>query len=449
MYYTLKIPTIKIKNMSKYPFFDKKGRPSKVEADICKKINTLINSGQIQQSEVDDITADDGYPTNADELETLYSYLSGESPTGQSGSNNSQQEEQSNTDYEQESSNDFNEQEINEESFSEIKGQKNPKAVGFDPFAEPVIERNYTKGFNIPNEQNEESENRDGIQFDENDLQQPDGGESVANDLNGISDANINEDIPEPEWANSGSFDEDGQGENGEGEEDYEDEDDEEDGKLGDGNLDDLSPAQKRKSAEKTADAIMQMYSKFAPMPFKSWASFKDTTIQKMILDGRLDANMQLENGVTVKDYIDSQNEQVEDIFEVSEETQQEIKDPLVDVLLEQEIALTPTQRLMIAVGSHVVQMGFSAYQLSQNNKIALESFEKFHSQMKKPNPQYQQRPQTTSNSQPNPIVEERISGNDKQAVEDLMREINKDDDGIIDPENDPSVEVTVEENED
>lgn len=243
----------------------------------------------------------------------------------------------------------------------------------------------------------------------------------------------------------SGGFDEEPEGESDE--EDGDDEDYEDDGKLGDGNLDDLSPAQKRKSAEKTADAILQMYSKFAPLPFKSWASFKDNTIQKMVIDGRLDLNMQLENGVTVKDYIDSQNEQVEDIFEVTEETQQEIKDPLVEVLLEQEIALTPTQRLMIAVGSHVVQMGFSAYQLSQNNKVALESFEKFHDQMKKPNPNYRQQPNTAK--QPNPVNEERINDNDKQAVDELMREINKDDDGIIDAENDPSIEITVEENED
>ncbi len=337
-------------------------------------------------------------------------------------------------------------QDLGEEAYSQIKGQKNQQAVGFDPFAEPVIERGYTKGFNIPNEQDEETQNREGVQFDETDFDKPQEGESVANDLNGVSDAQeIEEDIPQPEWVESGGFDEEPEGENDEleeGDEDYED-----DGKLGDGNLDDLSPAQKRKSAEKTADAILQMYSKFAPLPFKSWASFKDTTIQKMVIDGRLDLNMQLENGVTVKDYIDSQNEQVEDIFEVTEETQQEIKDPLVEVLLEQEIALTPTQRLMIAVGSHVVQMGFSAYQLSQNNKIALESFEKFHDQMKKPNPNYRQQPNTAK--QPSPVTEERISDNDKEAVNDLMREINKDDDGIIDAENDPSVEVTVEENED
>lgn len=434
--------------MSKYPFFDKKGRPSKVEADLCKKINTLLNSGEIEQSEIDNIIDTDGYPTNAEELDILYSYLSGESGDEQTNSVN-----QTKTEYVEPSKDiDDNElqsdvnQDFGEETYSEIKGQKNQKAVGFDPFAEPVIERGYTKGFNIPNEQDEETQNREGVQFDETDFDKPQEGESVANDLNGVSEAQeIEEDIPQPEWVESGGFDEEPEGENDEfeeGDEEYED-----DGKLGDGNLDDLSPAQKRKSAEKTADAILQMYSKFAPLPFKSWASFKDNTIQKMVIDGRLDLNMQLENGVTVKDYIDSQNEQVEDIFEVTEETQQEIKDPLVEVLLEQEIALTPTQRLMIAVGSHVVQMGFSAYQLSQNNKVALESFEKFHDQMKKPNPNYRQQPNTAK--QPNPVTEERINDNDKQAVDELMREINKDDDGIIDAENDPSVEVTVEENED
>jgi hypothetical protein len=368
-----------------------------------------------------------------DELQDMYSYLTGKEVKRTSNklyTGEEEGEEEEEEDYEEE---DYEEEINTSESFNNVGGKKD--AVAFDPFSEPVIERAYTKGINSSNQEEEND-----VEFDENDFEQPKGGENVADKINSgnsISEEQGEEDIPEPEWAISEE-----QGE----EEDYdEDEDEDEDsGKLGEGNLEDLSPAQKRKSAEKTADAILQMYCKFAPTPFKSWARFKDTTIQKMVIDGRLDLNMQLENGVTVKDYIDGTNEQVDEIFEVSEETRQEIKDPLVDVLLEQEIALTPTQRLMIAVGSHVVQMGFSAYQLSQNNKMALESFEKFHNNMRKTNPQYQQQEQARPNPKPrNTIIpDDRITNNDRQAVDELMKELNKDDDGIIDAEHDPSIEI-------
>lgn len=422
--------------MSKYPYFGKKGRPTKEEADLCKKINRLVNSGEVSESEINQLIQTDGIPTNLDELQDMYSYLTGVEVKRTSnklytGEEEEEEEDEDEDDYEDDYE---DEKEINmSESFNNVSGKKD--AVGFDPFSEPVIERAYTKGINSSNEEEEND-----VEFDENDFEQPKGGENVADKINSgnsMSEEQGEEDIPEPEWA---TFDETGE------EEDYdEDEDEDEDsGKLGEGNLEDLSPAQKRKSAEKTADAILQMYCKFAPTPFKSWARFKDTTIQKMVIDGRLDLNMQLENGVTVKDYIDGTNEQVDEIFEVSEETRQEIKDPLVDVLLEQEIALTPTQRLMIAVGSHVVQMGFSAYQLSQNNKMALESFEKFHNNMRKTNPQDQQQEQARPQPEPRNTVipDDRITKNDRQAVDELMKELNKDDDGIIDAEHDPNIEI-------
>ena len=431
--------------MSKYPYFGKKGRPSKEEADLCKKINRLVNSGEVSEDEINGLVETDGLPTNLDELQNMYSYLTGEEVHRKSNKlytgddEEDYQQTESSEGYDDVQYDDVDFEETQSQDFSNVSGSKKD-AVGFDPFSEPVIERGYTKGINISNEQEEEDEDS-GVEFDENDFERPEGGESVADKItsNNTEDENIEEDIPEPAWSNytEGESDEE------EDDDDYDEEEDEEDsGKLGDGNLDDLSPAQKRKSAEKTADAILQMYCKFAPTPFKSWAKFKDTTIQKMVIDGRLDLNMQLENGVTVKDYIDGTNEQVEEIFEVSEETQQEIKDPLVDVLLEQEIALTPTQRLLLAVGSHVVQMGFSAYQLSQNNKMALESFEKFHSNMRRTNPQYQeqQAPPTPEPREQNP--DDRITGNDREAVDELMKELNKDDDGIIDAEHDPSIEI-------
>jgi hypothetical protein len=160
-----------------------------------------------------------------------------------------------------------------------------------------------------------------------------------------------------------------------------------------------------------------------------------------MAFEGKIDLEMPLENGITVKDYIDGNNEQVEEIFKVSDETREEIKDPLIDVLLEQELALTPTQRLMLAVGSHLVTMSFSAYQLAQNNKVALETFERYHQQTKK------EKTAPFSNDQAiksKAKAKDNLSKVEKDAVEKFMREMSgEDDEEIIDSEHDPNVEVT------
>ena len=62
---------------------------------------------------------------------------------------------------------------------------------------------------------------------------------------------------------------------------------------------------------------------------------------------------------------------------------QEEIKDPLIDVLLENNFALTPTQRLVMVVGGQIVQMGITAIQFMQQNSNAMESFKKFHEENK------------------------------------------------------------------
>jgi hypothetical protein len=186
-------------------------------------------------------------------------------------------------------------------------------------------------------------------------------------------------------------------------------------------------------------------------MPFIKWSSFNDGKIQKMVFENKIDLSMQLENNVSVKDYIDGVNEQAQEVFKVSDETKEEIKDPLIDVLLEQDLALTPTQRLMLAVGGHLVTMGFSAFQLAQNNKQALETFEKFHIQMNKQKaPVYQEQQAQKKNPRPRPKPQENLSKVERESVEELMRQMvdNSDtdedeDDDIIDAEHDPSVEVS------
>lgn len=421
--------------MSKFWFFDRKGRPTTNEKRICDKFNSLINEGQVSNNQVEEYLDEYGKPMNESELEEMFGYLTGEDSQGN-------KYEYADADDSDDSVDDAD---YDDNEFEQVDNtqQSSNNSIDFNPFEEPVVERSYTKGFQ-PKSQGEdddsdsddEDDDDDSQGFSDEELKMPKDGESI-DDLE-------DEDIPEPEWANTGGFV--GGDDDDDDDDDYDDDDDDDDGKLGGDNLQDLTPAQKRKSAEKTAEALLSMYCQFVPMPFIKWSTFSEGKIQKMVFENKLDLSMQLENNVTVKDYIDGVNEQAQEVFKVSDETREEIKDPLVDVLLEQDLALTPTQRLMLAVGGHLVTMGFSAFQLSQNNKQALETFEKFHIQMNQQKaPVYQE--QTKTPKKPRPRGED-LSKVERESVEELMREMERDnsydeDDDIIDAEHDPNVEVT------
>jgi len=413
--------------MSKYPFFAKKGRPSSAEREVCRKINKLIDSGSITESDINDYVGTNGVPETQNELETLYSLLTGEEAIAQPKKTTNYSDE-----YIDDDDDDFQNDEEIDDSFSEQKepnmsnNEPNSNPIDFTPFEEPVIEREYTKGFvpeeeDVPSDFQNFSNDGDSMSFNEDELRRPP----------------IEEEIPEPEWAGGmgGNVSDASYEESTEEEEPIED-----DGKLGGDNLQDLSPQQKRKSAEKTAEAILNLYCNFAPLPFKKWASFSDAKVNKLVFEDKLDMSMQLENNVTVRDYIKGTNEQVEEIFEVSDETREEIKDPLIDVLLEQDLALTPTQRLLFAVGGHVLQMGFSAYQLAQNNKVALESFQKYHEQFKTQNTSTTRGGNSTAQAPPMP---NEFTAHEQDEIEKMMREMEGND--VIDSETDPSIEVTEE----
>jgi len=421
--------------MSKFWFFDRKGRPTTNEKRICDKFNSLIDEGTVSNNQVEEYLDEYGKPMNESELEEMLGYLTGEDSQGNKYN------------YADDDSDDFDDDDSGEVEYEDDLEQggnsqeKTTNSVDFNPFEEPVVERSYTKGFQ-PKSQGEDDDSDgdddddDTQGFSDEDLKMPTDGEGIDDDED--------EDIPEPQWANTGGF-VGGDDDDDDDDEDYDDDDDD-DGKLGGDNLQDLTPAQKRKSAEKTAEALLSMYCQFVPMPFIKWSTFSEGKIQKMVFENKLDLSMQLENNVSVKDYIDGVNEQAQEVFKVSDETKEEIKDPLVDVLLEQDLALTPTQRLMLAVGGHLVTMGFSAFQLSQNNKQALETFEKFHIQMNQQKaPVYQE--QQKAPKKPRPRGED-LSKVERESVEELMREMERDnsyddDDDIIDAEHDPSVEVT------
>lgn len=147
----------------------------------------------------------------------------------------------------------------------------------------------------------------------------------------------------------------------------------------GNPDLQDLDEAQKRKAAKKTADVILASYQKFAPMPFIKIASFNMNKMNKLDMSGKIRLSMPVtEDGGTVAQYMLGHNESVKQAFQVTDEMKKELKEPLVDVLMEQNLALTPTQRLMIAAGGQLMQFTIQSIQIMMQNKDSIRQFTQF-----------------------------------------------------------------------
>jgi len=143
-----------------------------------------------------------------------------------------------------------------------------------------------------------------------------------------------------------------------------------------------MPSGEKRKAAKKTAEALLSTYARVFPFPFKKIASFNMSKMERLQTSGELDLNMTVtEDGKTVKNHFESVNKQVEEVFTVTTEMQEELKEPLIDLLMEQELALSPTQRLLIVFGGQAVQFTTATIQIALQNKQALEQFKDFHAQ--------------------------------------------------------------------
>ena len=425
----------------KFNFFTKKGRPTLTEKEVCKKIANLIKDEVISESQIEDYVNQNGMASNFEELEILHAYLTGEVPLddySNSSLYNDKVPTDNNENYTEniEDDNDDFKEQIKPKNNDQLKNQETMSENGFNPFEQPVIERDYTKGI-VDNVDETLYEDAKVVEdFD------ADGGsddfQTYEEDDIPQAEFNMN---PEEDFSNDDSDMSDGGGSS----------------KLAEGNLQDLSPAQKRKSAEKTADAMLGLYCKFVPAPFKQWASFKERKINELSLKKEIDLEMELDGEITIKDYIDNTNREVEAIFEVSEEQKNEIREPLIDVLLEQELALTPTQRLIMAVGGHLTTLSISAFQLAQNNKMALETFKQFQSdkimssqpyqqaqpqgqpyQQARPQAQPYQQAQTQTQSTPPPTS----SGNNFDEMTAFDTRMASEIMDIIDAEHDPNVSV-------
>lgn len=118
----------------------------------------------------------------------------------------------------------------------------------------------------------------------------------------------------------------------------------------------------KRKAAKVAAGALMAAFKKFQDKPFKYFSKMGITedALTKAALAGELDIDELLQVGentvIQVKAFFANVEAKIDNGFVLDEDTEKEIHSALIDVLMEQSIGMTPTQRLIVALGGWAVQ---------------------------------------------------------------------------------------------
>lgn len=140
------------------------------------------------------------------------------------------------------------------------------------------------------------------------------------------------------------------------------------------------TPAEKRRNATKMADTLLMVYRENFPTLFKYIAKFNEGKISRMELNGELDRSMPiLEDGTTVGQYIAQVNKSADEMYVITDEQLAEVREPLIDWLMEKDLKLTPAQRLAIALGGHAISFGLASLQQFQQNRHAMNQFAEFH----------------------------------------------------------------------
>ncbi len=147
-------------------------------------------------------------------------------------------------------------------------------------------------------------------------------------------------------------------------------------------NVKDLTPEQKREAAAKTSEMAVELYATYRPMPFVHFGSHNKKKLQKEHDDKNIDLQAEIRgDGTTLENYVDAFNADVEETFTVREETKAQLKEALYDVLMEKEIALTPTQRLAGLVVLDIVGCVVATVKLVGQKSSDMEQFRQHHAE--------------------------------------------------------------------
>jgi hypothetical protein len=210
----------------------------------------------------------------------------------------------------------------------------------------------------------------------------------------------------------------------------------------------DMSPEEKRKSIKSTAKLVSRIYQDMLPIVPRWVARFPEAKMQKMAWADEIDPNMVLDTTdgkeVILSSYVQDYNNTVNNVIGITDAMKDEFQVALEAVMSEKEVAMTPTQQLVVTVVSHTVAMVGQAIQLKMTMNSNMEDFKKFHADKKAErerdnnanngrnnNGGQEQATQKTTPTPPKPPVQETRQQPVKEEQESLI-EIKPED--IIDP---------------
>lgn len=141
-----------------------------------------------------------------------------------------------------------------------------------------------------------------------------------------------------------------------------------------------LTPKEKRDAAEKTAEIILLAYKNYLPLPFIYFGKINIKKLKESEQKGEIDLQAPIDRrGTRFIDRVEKFNKDVEASFDVSDEEVEAIREPLVDVLMEKEVSLTPTQRLMLVVSQSIVGKVINVAKIISEQKSMISEFKEMH----------------------------------------------------------------------
>lgn len=258
----------------------------------------------------------------------------------------------------------------------------------FNPLEPPVKERGYTGGMSQntqPNKNNIRNTNEEKIIEEPkyntgNASAQIEVDSNLFNPNNNSQNTSTSNDIPDDSKSNDSNSSNNNSGNNSNGGSGSSSTKTEQKPVQENDNLKELSPKEKREAIEKTTDSILLAYKNYAPMPFVYFSSHNLKKLQKLHDTDEIDLDTEVRrDGTTFLEYAKDFNNKVEKAFEISDAEIEALREPLFDVLMEQDIAFTPTQRLMFVAGQLVVAKVMMCVKFLREKKNDVDEMKVIH----------------------------------------------------------------------
>ena len=146
------------------------------------------------------------------------------------------------------------------------------------------------------------------------------------------------------------------------------------------GNEKKLTAKEQRDGAEKTADIALLAWKNYLPLPFVYFGKIDVKKLKNAEKKGEIDLQAPVDRrGTLFIERVEKFNREVETSFEVTDEEVNAIREPLIDVLMEKEVSLSPTQRLMFVAGQFVVAKVINVVRLISEQREMISDMKEMH----------------------------------------------------------------------